>query len=460
MTELTKKAQEVAAAAAKALNEAQTELEVRLASVNPELGKFATALGKAAKETILARAEIAAINKSMSLFRDLAKEAAFAQETLQNSQVEFAKTMGADYAAAMDRATTAFTNANNEFAKFGVTQKEAFSAFKQLLPALKFTPAAVGVKNLKDLEIRLARNAKVIEDSKLIDFTKNVSLGTQMATKDAMLFGEQLVETAFKMGLPRDTLLNLNQDLLRTGITIGQTQDRIEGLTLRTEAFGRALGTTGKAISAQLGSMMTIGQRQQLAARLSQIGTMVGATVDVAKLMSADPAQQEEALQETLSSFSAQYQMLQSPAQKQALFLALSRSLKLPAEAVRNALESGVNIKDALSAAEKARADSQKGISDTTRNAVKTLNDTIKALNDRLKIEAGQEQLKLLNKALNKITGNSDKTATAVENFDKNMTKFFEKFEFKKGQEGEAGILLASILAGSAIKDKLKSGIK
>ena len=239
-----------------------------------------------------------------------------------------------------------------------------------------------------------------------------------MDTDTARKFGEQLVETAVQVGLPREALLNLSRDLLNSGVIFGSSGAQIEQLTFRTEAFGRALGTTGAAIRGQLEGMTTISQRQQLAARLSQIGAMVGARVDIAKLMSADPAVQQEGIQETLQSFSAQYNQLDSPVRKRALFMALSRSLRLPAQAVQAALERGVSVSDSLDKLNQERSKAEAGISEQTRDVFTTMTKRLNELVNGLKLQAGEAQLEALNEAIVTLTGQSKKTGDTLTNLE------------------------------------------
>jgi hypothetical protein len=336
--------------------------------------EFAGALKDAAKRTLELRGALAAITISQAAFNKVLPQAKQALDDIQQTQVDFTKTLGVDGVDAANRSIEAFKEFNTVAKSFGLTLSEVNQAVKNFDASLKFTPASAKLSEqaFESLEKRIASNSKVIDESKLVQFTKDFSLASEVGTTRAEMFGEQLVQTAIKAGLPREALLNLSQDLLRTGVVFGSSIKDIQELTFRTEAFGRALGTTGDAIKGQLGDMMTIGQRQQLAARLSQIGTMVGARVDVAKLMSGDPAVQQEAIQDTLRSFSQQYQQLESPEQKRALFIALSRTLRLPAQAVQNALQSGVDIDKAVTEINKARAKADKGIDDATRRQFRT----------------------------------------------------------------------------------------
>lgn len=425
----------------------------------PKVAEFGQALKQAAIDTAELQLALKALNATQDAINIVLPQAIETQKQLQEAQVDFAKSLGVDGVAAAERAKNAFADFNGVARNLGLTFNEVNKAVKEFDASLKFTPAAskLSQQAFLDLEKRIASNSKVIEDSKLIEFTKDFSLASEVGTTRAELFGEQLVQTAIKVGLPREALLNLSQDLLRTGVVFGSSIKDIQELTFRTEAFGRALGTTGDAIKGQLGDMMTIGQRQQLAARLSQIGTMVGARVDVAKLMSGDPAVQQEAIQDTLRSFSQQYQQLVSPEQKRALFLALSRTLRLPPQAVQRALQSGVDIDKAVTEINKARAQADKGIDDATRRQFRTLAEAIDGLKSEMRLRAGEEQLIALNRAVAVIAKNSDIQVNAAKESERNAIAFAKYFEKGAGDLKDA---FAKIADAVGVKIDLKSPAK
>jgi len=145
----------------------------------------------------------------------------------------------------------------------------------------------------------------VIDQSKLVDFTNKFTFQTGLAVNKSEQLGERLVGLAYRLGLPNEQLLNLGQNMLSTGNYFGEASTTIEEATLKATEFGRALGTTGDVVNKQLASMQTISSRQQLAARLSQIGSMVGVDIDISKLMSAVPDKQREGLRDALRKFSS-----------------------------------------------------------------------------------------------------------------------------------------------------------
>ena len=345
-------------------------------------------------------------------------------QNIQNLQVSLATTVGDQFKTAIEGVKDSFQDLNSAGRMLGIGQEDIKNAFATTIESFKFTGEATD-----GLAKKIAANSKVIEGTKLVAFTKDFALQTQLSAKQAELFGEKLTATAIKAGLPRDELLKLSQSLLTSGVTFGSSISQIETLTTRTTAFGRSLGVTGDAIRRQLGAMMTIGDRQQLAARLSQIGTMVGADVDVAKLMSADPAEQEEALRQTLNSFSQSYQQLQSPAQKRALMLTLSRSLRLPAQAVQTALSKGVDISKAVEDINKAKEASEKGIQDNLRRTFVTTNETLKEFISALKQQRDLAAINAMNTALEKVTGATVQSGNSIEQLDKNIRNFAQVVE-------------------------------
>lgn len=397
---------------------------------DPEIKNFfnelAAGAGKAVVETAKLKAALLAIESSQKLLNVVFKEGVGALNTLETAQLELTKQLGEEAPAALNVAKTAFHDFNNSARQLGLTFDSVRVAVGATNAALKFTPieAAEGAAGLQLLARSVAENANVFESTKLVDIIKGFTLQTKAGADSSRLFSEQLIETAVRAGLPRESLVGLSQQLLNTGVAFGSTLGDIQRLTFQTEAFGRALGTTGDAIRGQLSDMMTIGQRQQLAARLSQIGTMVGARVDISKLLSADPTVQQEGIREALQSFSQQYQQFAAPEQRRALFLALSRTLRLPARAIQTALESGADVSGALDKLAEKRAESEAGISEQTRIRFTKLTQRINELINAMRLQAGEAQLEVLRTTTNKLVNNSNTGNELLEDLNDNMTEF------------------------------------
>ena len=441
----------------KTVNEIKQEIEVRAKKLEID-EKQRKILKDLAVQSVKLEAATRAITLGQNALNTVFKNATETVKTLEDAQVSLAATIGQQAVPAVEKAKDVFKELN--LAVSGVSFDQITQALGSVRQQFNLTAIAtdLGKGGLDELAKSIALNANVIESSKLAEFTKTLAFQNNMATDTARKFGEQLVETAVQVGLPREALLNLSRDLLNSGVIFGSSGAQIEQLTFRTEAFGRALGTTGAAIRGQLEGMTTISQRQQLAARLSQIGAMVGARVDIGKLMSADPAVQQEGIQETLQSFSAQYNQLDSPVRKRALFLALSRSLRLPAQAVQAALERGVSVSDSLDKLNEERSKAEAGISEQTRDVFTTMTKRLNELVNGLKLQAGEAQLEALNEAIVTLTGQSKKTGDTLTNLEgtlKNLGGNSQEFFDRLGKVFEKQI--DRLATKSSVDKKTKS---
>jgi hypothetical protein len=269
----------------------------------------------------------------------------------------------------------------------------------------------------------ISENSNVIDKSKLVGFTQKFTFQTNNAVGSAEKFGERLVGLAYRLGLPNEQLLNLGQSMLSTGNYFGETNDKIEEATLKATAFGRALGTTGDVVNKQLENMQTISGRQQLAARLSQIGGMVGVDVDISKLMSANPDEQRQGLRDALRKFSSSSKNL-TPAQKRALSLTLSKAL--PAygrEAIQTALTRGVDIEQAKKEIDKKDAAKEGPITDEMRKQAATTKDKRTLYLAARQREAGNAQLRIIKGLAANFNDASGKFSGAVKDFGDEIDK-------------------------------------
>ena len=130
-----------------------------------------------------------------------------------------------------------------------------------------------------------------------------------------------------KASLGKPTL-NLSNDLLSSGVAFGQSKQQIEDLTFKTEAFGRALGTSGQAVKGQLESLQTIRGRVGFIQRLEPIAGRLGIALPISKLLSDDPAEQQEAISQVLSGFSQAYREQSGAGQRRAIFLATRQAFQ------------------------------------------------------------------------------------------------------------------------------------
>jgi hypothetical protein len=397
---------------------------------------FDEALKKALPTTVKFRTEQAIINKAFETLKDKAGEGVQALDDLERMQVALNKTLGVDGTEATIKISEAFEDLNKKM--LGLQETNIQGAFEGIRKSFALTNkeifkqagSTVKLKKAMDEASKsIAKNSNVIDQSKLVDFTNKFTFQTENAVNKSEKFGEKLVGLAYRLGLPNEQLLTLGQNMLSTGNYFGETNDKIEEATLKATEFGRALGTTGDVVNKQLESMQTISGRQQLAARLSQIGSMVGVDIDISKLMSADPDEQRQGLRDALRKFSSSSKNL-TAAQKRALSLTLSKAL--PAfgrEAIQTALVRGVDIEAAQAQIDAARKDAaEKGaITDRMRREAATTQDKRTQYLAARQREAGRAQLAVIKGAAKDFNVASNKFSGAVENFGKYMDGLQDK---------------------------------
>lgn len=392
---------------------------------------FNEALLKALPTTLKFKTEQFLINKAFDTLKSKAGEGVQALNDLEKMQAVLNKTLGVDGTEATIKISNAFEKLNKEM--LGLQETNIQGAFEGIRKSFALTNKEIvkqagSADNLKatmdGVAKSISKNSNVIDQSKLVEFTQKFTFQTNNAVDSAENFGERLVGLAYRLGLPNEQLLNLGQNMLSTGNYFGETNSKIEEATLKATAFGRALGTTGDVVNKQLESMQTISGRQQLAARLSQIGGMVGVDVDISKLMSADPDEQKQGLRDALRKFSSSSKNL-TPAQKRALSLTLSKTL--PAfgrEAIQTALTRGVDIEDAQKAIDAQKAVKKGPITDEMRKKAATTQDKKTQYIAARQREAGNAQLGILIKgAAGNFNEASDKFSGAVKAFGKKMDK-------------------------------------
>jgi hypothetical protein len=411
---------------------------------------FDEALKKALPTTVKFRTEQAIINKAFETLKDKAGEGVQALDDLEKMQVALNKTLGVDGTEATLKISDAFVELNKSM--LGLQETNIQGAFEGIRKSFALTNKEIVKQagSTADLKIAMdkasksiAKNSNVIDQSKLVDFTNKFTFQTDKAVNTSEKFGERLVGLAYRLGLPNEQLLNLGQNMLSTGNYFGETNEKIEEATLKATAFGRALGTTGDVVNKQLESMQTISGRQQLAARLSQIGSMVGVDIDISKLMSADPDEQRQGLRDALRKFSSSSKNL-TAAQKRALSLTLSKAL--PAfgrEAIQTALVRGVDIEaaqDKIDAAKKD-ADDKGAITDRMRREAATTQDKRTQYLAARQREAGRAQLAVIKGASKDFNVASNRFSGAVENFGKYMDGLQD--QIVKASKGDGGATAA-----------------
>ena len=397
------------------------------------LKKFNNALGNTVASTIKYRSQVKLTEGALKFLNKRFAEGKALLDSFEKTQADFNKTLGEKGAKAAKDAIETFKKLNANIKEAGITAAETDSAYKNIgmtfaLVNKEVVGASKGVGNfntdIKEVTKAVAANSKIVEQSKLVKFIKDFSYQSGLSTKGAADYGETMVALAYKLGLPNDALLNLSDSLLTSGNYFGEQKDTIDKATLSTQAFASALGTSGDAINKQLTSMQTITGRQQLAQRLSQIGAMVGADIDVGKLMSSDPDVQREGLKEALRKFHEKSKDM-SPAQKRAFSLSISRAMQgIDRQAVQTAVERGVDIDEALAKIKAAReavadTDVRRKLLDEARRRAVTFEDRKTQFLKAQEIKVAQSQIKALTDSTNNFKAASEKLGNVVEGLDK-----------------------------------------
>ena len=301
------------------------------------MATFEEQLAEFAKKT----AEFEAANRLSQAFGKSLQENKIAAlgyfSEVQKAQIEAAKTIGLDFNPAVDRSIKLFEDLNKAGKNLGVTLEQTRKSVLGVAETFAGTSVSM-TRDMDKINLVVARLSNVIEDSKLVPFTKNFALQTELSGEGAAKFGEKLTKLALDLKRPPATLVELSQSLLNTGVLFGSTEDKITRLTFATERFGKSLGASGKEVQGVLGGMMMIDQRQQLASRLAQIGRMANVDVDITKILSSDPAVQLEGVKEALAGF-ADARKGMAVGRQQAMFLALRGAITgLPGPALQAAL--------------------------------------------------------------------------------------------------------------------------
>jgi hypothetical protein len=399
---------------------------------------FNTALAKALPDTFKFRTEVQLITKSFEFLNNRLGEGFEELNKLQTMQAALNKTLGKDGFDAVNNISDAFVKLNQ--AMRGIEEANIQGAFEGIRKSFALTnkeiveqagSTAKLKKAMDEASKSIAKNSNVIDQSKLVDFTNKFTFQTNSAVDTSEKFGERLVGLAYRLGLPNEQLLTLGQNMLSTGNYFGEINGKIEEATLKATAFGRALGTTGDVVNKQLASMQTISGRQQLAARLSQIGSMVGVDIDISKLMSADPDEQRQGLRDALRKFSSSSKNL-TAAQQRALSLSLSTALpSFGREAIQTALVRGVDIEDAQKKIDAAKDDVKKGaITEEMRRRATTFEKMRAQFIAAERRPVANKQLEAIGKDFNSA---SDKFTNAVIGFSKTADNLAAAIGAKEG---------------------------
>ena len=430
----------------KSLVEALVELANKLDSAVPGLKEFATNLGIAAGKTAAARAELFVLTKGYETYNSVLKEAATVQKELDTTLVDFNKTIGINADEALNKAIAAFENFNFQY---GLTRKEVTDTYLEINKSFALT----GLSSEKVAKT-VAKNSKVIGSKETIDYIKTFALQAKTSMKQteesAQKMSEQFVMIAKKVGLPNDELLKLSQGLLTSGVAFGRTKEDLQDLTIKSEAFGRALGGSGNLIQEQLGSMRTIQGRLTKSANLQRIAALVGAEVD-SKILSSDPKEQEEGLKQTLININEAYKGITDPGQRNAFALAFESASGLGRAQAQAALES--NLKERIAANEGSLAAALKEkqeIGEDERKKAATTEEQKEALRARKEQRAAFAQMGVFGKEAKTATDKLRAMNTAITNFAKAVDGAGEKIIKAVGGQDIVGALEKGDLGGAA----------
>lgn len=359
---------------------------------NSGLTEFLKKLGSAYMQTKAVKTELFLLTKGYEFYNSVLSEAATVQKDLDKTLVDFNKTIGDRAPDALDKAVEAFRTFKFEY---GLTGKEINDTYLEINKSFALT----GLSS-DEVAKKVAQNSKVIGSKEMTDYIKTFALQAKTSmgqAEDAVQkMGEQFVVAARKVGLPNDELLKLSQGLLTSGVAFGRTKEQLEELTIKSEAFGRALGGSGSLIQEQLGSMRTIQGRLTKFANLQRIAAVIGAEVD-SRILSSDPVEQEEGLKQTFINISEAYKGITDPAQRNAFGLAFQSGQGLSMTQSQTVLERDFreilaknegDLKTALGEAKKAE-----GIGEAERLAAATTEQQKEALRTQLEQKAAFAQM-------------------------------------------------------------------
>ena len=250
---------------------------------------------------------------------------------LQKASVEASKVLGSGFNKEVERSIALFEKFSGEKG-FGIALENTNKAANSV--GLTFKNTAFETDTALDaMSAAVAKYSNVLDQSKMIDYMKKLAFESNMGAVGASSFAEKMINLSDSIGRPPEQLLKLSAQLLNTNVAFGSSDDALARLALRTDKFAHSLGISSDKVNGLLSGMMTIGDRQQVSARLSQIGMMVSqqtghaVDVDIQGLLSSDPNRQLGAFKTTLKSLSKASQNL-STGQKQSLALSLVRSTK------------------------------------------------------------------------------------------------------------------------------------
>ena len=254
--------------------------------------------------------------------------AAGAVVEVQKAVVEASKALGADFNKQLNLSIKLFKELSDQ-EKLGISLENIEAATNTIGQTFKNTAFETD-DALTAMSTATARYANVLDKSQMANYIKTFAFQTGLGAKGAATFAGKMIDLSDSMGRPPGQLIKLSSELINTNIAFGSTDAAIARLALRTDKFAQSLGISSDKVKGLLGGMMTIGERQQTATRLSQIGGVIAQQtgqaidIDIQGLMSPDPNRQLTAIKTTLKSLSGATRNVAGP-QLRDLSLALTR---------------------------------------------------------------------------------------------------------------------------------------
>ena len=417
----------------------------QVAEVLGKAAEFAPDVAKTVAELKVVEAAVSALSKGIKESKSVL---AGAFVTVQKASVEASKVLGASYNKEIERTINLYKELS-DVEGLAISYDQIKKATFEIGETFKNT-GYESEAAMSAIERSVSRTGNVIESSKMVSFIKTFTFQSKAGAKEAAIFAEKMTALADAIGRPPETLVKLSAGLLNANVTFGATEDRVAALTLKTDRFAHSLGVSSDKIKGLLGGMLNIGERQQVAARLSQIGLMVsqqtGADVDVdiQGLLSSDPAVQLRAFRRTLKSLSRAQKDLPE-ASRRALVEAMMTT-KLGSALGRHGMQTAFSSPEKIDALTKAAAERRKPGEDVAGGAglrgVGVMSPErlreFATLSARMSEKATAKRLalgtKIMKDTFKSVTDRNEKMSDIVGKIDKKLSTAVSDFSVKVGE--------------------------
>ena len=284
--------------------------------------KIVQAIGEMAGPISKVNTELGVTRKALNLInQDLSNSTiqflAFFNE-IQELQKRAVTEIGfLDFNESIERGVDLFKDLNAAGTDYAITQKNINDTIFDL--AKNFEATGISVKGL---DRAIAANSNLVERSKLVQFVTDLSFQQEKGSRIAARFSDSLIGLSIALKRPPGELLNLTQGLLNSNATFAQSEEVLKRLAVRSSQLGRMFNTSSQSLNQALGATFTIQQRQEQAARLSQIAGRLQLGIDTSGLLSSDPETRQKAIVQIVQQLNRRAKGL-SPAIRQALIAAL-----------------------------------------------------------------------------------------------------------------------------------------